>query len=68
MTTYTTNDLKRIISLMNGSGFDKDMAETQLKETDPEVLPEDILEIWKTGSSYDKFRAGRVKQTWAEQG
>jgi hypothetical protein len=58
--------LERLKRMMAGGTFEKDMAENQLRECDPCTLPEDILDIWTTGSSYDKFRAGRVKQAWTE--
>jgi hypothetical protein len=67
METVTSNDLRRITILMSGSSIDKDIAEGQLKELDPATLPENILDVWTTGSTYDKFRAGRVKQAWADR-
>jgi len=56
------NQLRR---LMVGSAMDKDRAEDRLKDCDPCNLPEDILEPWTSGSSYDRFRAGRVKEFWS---
>ena len=67
METLTSSGLKRITRMMGGSSFDKDIAEEQLKDLDSATLPEDILEIWINGSTYDKFRAGRVKQMWADR-
>lgn len=67
METLTSNHLRRLTTLMTGSSFDKDLAEQQLKDLDPANLPQDILDIWTTGSTYDKFRAGRVKQAWADR-
>ncbi|MCX6646541.1 MAG: hypothetical protein NTY09_09310 [bacterium] len=67
METLTSSGLKRITRMMSGSSFDKDIAEDELKDHDPATLPEDILEIWISGSTYDKFRAGRVKQAWADR-
>lgn len=67
METLTSSHLKRLTIMMGGSSFDKDIAEDQLKEMNPSALPEDILDIWITGSTYDKFRAGRIKQAWADK-
>lgn len=67
METLTSNDLRRIKRLMKGSSFDKDIAEEYLKMHNPANLPLNILEIWAAGSSYDKFRAGRINQTWGDR-
>lgn len=67
METLTSNDLIRIKRMMKGNSFDKDIAEEYLKMRNPADLPLDILQIWTVGSSYDKFRAGRVHQTWGDR-
>ena len=67
METLTSSGLKRVTRMMGGSSFDKDIAEEQLKDLDPATLPEDILDTWINGSTYDKFRAGRVKQSWGDR-
>ena len=59
--------IRRLKSWMEGSSIDKDRAESKLKDCAPCTLPDDILEVWATGSSYDKFRAGRIKELWAKQ-
>ena len=58
------SDIQHIRRLMEGTTMDKDRAETQLKDYDPALLPEDILECWNCGSTFDKFRAGRVREAW----
>ncbi len=59
--------IRRLKSWMEGSSIDKDRAESKLKDCDPCALPDDILDVWSAGSSYDKFRAGRIKELWAKQ-
>lgn len=66
METMSNASIERLRRLMIGGTFEKDMAESQLRECDPCILPEDILDTWTQGSSYDKFRAGRIKQVWKE--
>lgn len=67
MVETTSEDMvRRLQTLMRGSSIDKDRAETRLKEYDPYTLPENMLETWMSGSMYDKFRAGRVKEAWTK--
>jgi len=64
--TTSEDTVKRLQALMRGSSIDKDRAETRLKDCDPCTLPENMLETWMSGSMYDKFRAGRVKEVWTK--
>jgi len=59
--------IRRLKTWMEGSSIDKDRAESKLKDCDPCALPEDILDVWASGSSYDRFRAGRIKEIWSKQ-
>jgi len=64
METLSNNEVMRLRRLMEGTTMDKDRAEVKLKDHEPNLFPEDILECWNCGSTFDKFRAGRVKETW----
>ena len=64
MENLTQSEVQLPRRLMEGTTIDKDRAETTLKHADPSGLPVDILECWKCGSTFDKFRAGRVKEEW----
>ena len=64
MEILTQSEVVQLRRLMEGTTIDKDRAEMTLKDADSSGLPVDILECWKCGSTFDKFRAGRVKETW----
>ncbi len=65
MEAVSSRAIQRLSCLMEGSSMDKDRAETELRGYDPSILPSDILDCWKSGNSFDKFRAGRVKESWS---
>ena len=64
MENLTQSEVTQLRRLMEGTTIDKDRAEMMLKEANPDGLPDDIMECWKCGSTFDKFRAGRVKELW----
>ena len=64
MVDINSSEILQLKRLMEGTTMDKDRAEGQLKSFDPNLLPEDILDCWNCGSTFDKFRAGRVKEAW----
>ncbi len=64
MDPISESEVRKLRRLMEGTTMDKDRAEVKLKDFDPAILPEGILECWTCGSTFDKFRAGRVKESW----